>query len=235
MMITCYSQDLTCTSASPSLLTACQADLFFPITNEGNASSISCSQIHSSFNPFGVAVHTCPVILRSLRGSRGGQEVAQRLTDFSQCTFSTDANRHVVLVRIYRFIEGIYPLYLAEQDTSFIMSQVLHAHTHTQMYSMSSVFHVQCIPCPVYSMSSVFHVQCIPCPVYSMSSVFHVQCIPCPVYSMSSVFHVQCIPCPVYSMSSVFHVQCIPCPVYSMSSVFHVQRMPCPAYAMSSV
>ena len=84
-----------------------------------------------------MAVHTCPAILRSLRGSRGGQEVAQRLTDFSQCTFSTDANRHVVLVRIYRFIpdQGIYPLYLAEQDTSFIMSQVLHAHTHTQMHT----------------------------------------------------------------------------------------------------
>ena len=62
--------------------------------------------------------------------------MAQRLTDFSQCTFSTDANRHVVLVRINRFIpdQGIYPLYLAEQDTSFIMSQVLHAYTHTQMY-----------------------------------------------------------------------------------------------------
>ena len=125
-MITWYSHDLTCTS--PFLLAACEADLLFPITNEGSVSSIRCSQIHPSFNPFGLAVSFCPLLIQ--------QELASRVSDVSQCTFNTEANSHVVFVRITIIGgQGRFPFYSAEQNTGLIMSQVLHTHTHACIHT----------------------------------------------------------------------------------------------------
>ena len=132
MMITWYSHDLTCTS--PFLLAACEADLLFPITNEGSVSSIPCSQIHPSFNPFGVAVSTCPVLRPLKRGIQ--QELASRVSDFSQCTFNTEANSHVVFIRITIIRgQGRFPFYSAEQNMGLIMSEVLNIHTHTCIHT----------------------------------------------------------------------------------------------------
>lgn len=141
-MITWYSHDLTCTL--PFLLAACEADLLFPITNEGSVSSIPCSQIHPSFNPLGVAVSTCPVP-RPLKRRVVRQNLASRVSDFSQCTFNTEANSHVVFVRITIIGgPGRFPFYSAEQNTGLIMSQVLNIHTQRGWKGMHTMKTVIC-------------------------------------------------------------------------------------------
>ena len=73
--------------------------------------------------------------------------------------------------------------------------------------------------CPVYTVctvSSVYSVQCIQCPVCTVSSVQCVQCIQCPVCPVSSVYSVQC---PVSSD------QCVAwCGRHSMVSSVYVER-----------
>jgi len=70
--------------------------------------------------------------------------------------------------------------------------------------SMSTLYHVNIIPCLHYTMSTLYHVYIIPCLHYTMSTLYHVYIIPCLHYTMSTLYHVYIIPCLHYTMSTLY-------------------------------